>query len=1382
MKRPWKISSFLTLATLLAVVFGCLLFPRIATATNPTTMSFQGKVVNANGTNVTDGTYSFVFKLYTVSSAGSAIWTETQSSVTVAAGVFQVNLGSVCPFFTANACNGSTPIDFNADPNLYLGITFNSDPAGEMTPRVQLQSVPFAFNADRIGGLTVSQLVQLSPGSQQSGFINVSGASTFGGALTVQSGGANITGDIGVSGNTTLSGDLTINGGGQAILLNGPTANYINYGQTGFGAPSFNTRSVGTKLVLFDNLSATSADYAIGIESSTLWNSVPTTSQQFKWYGGTTLAALLSGGGDLTLASGTGALTSGLINGQTISSAANFTGTLNITGDTTMGGNLIFSGTAARTITGPSTGGLGLTVASGPLTLSTTTAGTLAVTSAGALNLSGAAPSSWSIGTGNALTLISSNLQLANTGLLSLLGGQTTDITTLTAGAGLTVKPSILTTAGGTGGAINITGGEESGNTNSFGGAINITGGADTGASGNRTGGSVTILGGDATNGGGSTRTGGSVRIDAGSSNVNGSVTIGNVNAAGITLGHTGITTTSNGNLTLAANQILTLNAGTGTIVQTYTTGAAGAAASAQSLNLNNTNTGAGIVLQGHSITPANASTPSSGVNTINGFNFAAGTLSGSNVTNGLNFASATGYTNFINTPSFVLSSAGAISGVTTLSAATLNATTGINTGASGGTQRIDSSGNLVNIGNLTAAGNLTVTNTGAGNDITVTSLDQITLGTGTNGLLVTSTGATAATITDGTNTLAKVIDANVSGVNYGILQLGAKASTGNEAAQCAAAGDVGKIYVNSTDKAVFACTAANAWEQLDNGRTNQLFTAGTFTASTTDTVVDSLAITPTTANSDVWITYSSTITLNCTGIGCNQPVVAIRVVRGTTCAGTQLQTTSYTGAITTSVVTFNIVDTAPTSGSSNTYVVCAQRTAGSGTITNTLTSRGFVLHEVDTTGADYAEVYYSAHGDIASGTVVAADPTIKAGVKPTASRYQKGLLGVVSTQPGNVLSDHTDSGMPIIVGLAGRVPVKVSSENGPIHIGDALTSSSTAGVAMKATKAGAIIGTALTEFTDQGSGEVMLFVSTGQSAGTLPVTADNNQVESRQLLADLVAGRVEAAKAPDLSSIFTDRLAAAVEIVTPKVVADTVQTNSVVVGKNGLNFIDESGKVVASIDPTGTFHGDSVPASLLAAAVPVDTPPAGSPTKPILQTDEAAITDTFVHKDGTFQLLNPAGEAVLSIDGTGNAKFSGNVDLASASLSGGLTVGGDASFTGLSSFQKLATFLGKTIFRQDVEFNGHITVASDTAGYAKLRADETKVHVDFTNPYPIPPIVSATITDGQFVIYTVDKVKADGFDITLKDPATGPIVFSWTAIGVNNPRTAANPAPPAPQ
>lgn len=164
-------------------------------AANPATVSFQGKVVNSNGTNVTNGTYTFVFKLYSVASGGTALWTETDS-LTVSGGIFQVNLGAVCPFFTANACNSNTPIDFS-NPNLYLGITFNSDPAGEMSPRVQLQSVPFAFNADKVGGLSANQIVQLSPASTQTGNIDVSGTGKFGSDITVQG-----------TGTSTFSGKL----------------------------------------------------------------------------------------------------------------------------------------------------------------------------------------------------------------------------------------------------------------------------------------------------------------------------------------------------------------------------------------------------------------------------------------------------------------------------------------------------------------------------------------------------------------------------------------------------------------------------------------------------------------------------------------------------------------------------------------------------------------------------------------------------------------------------------------------------------------------------------------------------------------------------------------------------------------------------------------------------------------------------------------------------------------------------------------------------------------------------------------------------------------------------------------------------------------------
>ena len=54
-------------------------------------------------------------------------------------------------------------------------------------------------------------------------------------------------------------------------------------------------------MVLYPGIGASSSDYAIGIESGGIWFSTPSTSgQQFRWYGGTTVAATLTSAGAFT--------------------------------------------------------------------------------------------------------------------------------------------------------------------------------------------------------------------------------------------------------------------------------------------------------------------------------------------------------------------------------------------------------------------------------------------------------------------------------------------------------------------------------------------------------------------------------------------------------------------------------------------------------------------------------------------------------------------------------------------------------------------------------------------------------------------------------------------------------------------------------------------------------------------------------------------------------------------------------------------------------------------------------------------------------------------------------------------------------------------------
>ncbi|MEX0621938.1 MAG: hypothetical protein WD187_03020 [Candidatus Woykebacteria bacterium] len=123
-------------------------------------------------------------------------------------------------------------------------------------------------------------------------------------------------------------------------------------------------------------------------------------------------------------------------------------------------------------------------------------------------------------------------------------------------------------------------------------------------------------------------------------------------------------------------------------------------------------------------------------------------------------------------------------------------------------------------------------------------------------------------------------------------------------------------------------------------------------------------------------------------------------------------------------------------------------------------------------TGADVAEMYPTADPTLNAGDVVSIDPSLRGGVKKSDKQYDSQVLGVVSTLPSLVIGSPIGTGSGphhTAVALTGRVPVKVSGENGPIEPGDLLTSSSTPGVGMKATRAGYVIGRALTSLSCPG-------------------------------------------------------------------------------------------------------------------------------------------------------------------------------------------------------------------------------------------------------------------------------------------------------------------------
>lgn len=184
-------------------------------------INFQGKVVNSNGTNVTDGTYDFVVKIYDgAGNAATALFTESWTAAALWSGTMNPAPGTTDDTLTyvgdtneatlkvgqlltnttksesvvITSVNTSTnvlgisrtrqawadsdtitnkiyvkngvfrvgvnslnvdlsAVDFNSD-TLFFGINFNAD--GEMKPRIQYTAVPYAFNAEKVNGLSIS--------------------------------------------------------------------------------------------------------------------------------------------------------------------------------------------------------------------------------------------------------------------------------------------------------------------------------------------------------------------------------------------------------------------------------------------------------------------------------------------------------------------------------------------------------------------------------------------------------------------------------------------------------------------------------------------------------------------------------------------------------------------------------------------------------------------------------------------------------------------------------------------------------------------------------------------------------------------------------------------------------------------------------------------------------------------------------------------------------------------------------------------------------------------------------------------------------------------------------------------------------------------------
>lgn len=134
--------------------------------------------------------------------------------------------------------------------------------------------------------------------------------------------------------------------------------------------------------------------------------------------------------------------------------------------------------------------------------------------------------------------------------------------------------------------------------------------------------------------------------------------------------------------------------------------------------------------------------------------------------------------------------------------------------------------------------------------------------------------------------------------------------------------------------------------------------------------------------------------------------------------------------------------------------------------------------------GSDFAEPFDMTDKDLLEiGDVVVIDTNNPLHLKKSTKAYDTMVAGIISSneQAGYVAGGRSDGSSDKPVALSGRVLCKVTTENGPIVVGDLLTSSTTHGHAMKASDRdksfGAVIGKALQPLAT-GKGEVMVLVA----------------------------------------------------------------------------------------------------------------------------------------------------------------------------------------------------------------------------------------------------------------------------------------------------------------
>jgi hypothetical protein len=536
---------------------------------------------------------------------------------------------------------------------------------------------------------------------------------------------------------------------------------------------------------------------------------------------------------------------------------------------------------------------------------------------------------------------------------------------------------------------------------------------------------------------------------------------------------------------------------------------------------------------------------------------------------------------------------------------------------------------------------------------------------------------------------------------------------------------------------------------------------------------------------------YSATDIAHAGNLAAGSTACNTAIILATTATGTK-------GGVLTGTVT--------SGGGSGTVVFRWGQGTSDGTNGTTVVA-GSSLLAYKVNGADLAEVYYSKESDLTPGTVLQYDSSILSGVKKSQNPYEQNVIGVVTTKPGLVMGDFTqpEGTIPVLVALTGRIPVKVSTENGPILPGDYLTSSSIPGVAMKATKLGPVIGQALESYAEPEIGTVNVFIKNGETSGSYASLLETHlpginvvdalserRAERSSILRAFIDEKEERAQYATQSAMVTDRIAAGIDIVTPEITAQTAfldeiraasssGTLAISLGENGtLNINGKDGSVaVVNADGSVTFTGKVRIEDLSVGRLTID----GVDEVASLSAEMAYLRDLFSQSQSVI-LNSDSGSSestssgIFAFDSEAFESFDSGFATPSATETDSLAVRMSAIIQGTLDVLGEAIFRSPVSFLSSVIFKTAPIFPTDTAGIAVIPKYQTTVDIEFEKPYKTVPVISLQLTgetatmsaflqEGKNAVVT--NVTEHGFTIALPDPALTDYEYNWIAIAVDN-------------